>query len=62
MLIQALQPSKPYVTMYLDNMSSDTPIRYTPKDKQRCNIIVAQQELNTTVPETLEQDPLEEID
>ena len=62
MPIQALKPPKPYITKYLDNMSSDPPIIYIPKEKQRCNIIVAQQEHNTTSCKNLEQDPLEDID
>ena len=58
---QTLQPHKPYISKYFDNMSSDPPIIYTPKDNQRCNIIVAQQELKTTVNDNLEQDSLEDI-
>ena len=33
MLTQVLKPPKPYITKYFDNMSSDTPIIYTLKDK-----------------------------
>ena len=43
-------------------MSSDPSIRFTQKDRQMCEIIVAQQELNATVQENPEQDPLQEID
>ena len=59
---QTLKPPKPYMTKYFDNMSSDPPIRFIPKNKWWCDIIVAQYELNTTVHENLEQDPLEDID
>ena len=53
--------SKHFVTKYFNSMSSKSPIMYTPKEKHRCNIIMAQQELNTTECEVLDQDPPEEI-
>ena len=49
MLTQILQPPKPYITKYFDNMSSDPPISLSLKDKQQHDIIMAQQELNATV-------------
>ena len=59
---QTLQPSKPYITKYFDNMLNNPPIRFTPRDRRRHKIIVALQELNETVWENPQQDPLEEID
>ena len=53
---------KPFITKYFNSMSSETPIIYTPKEKCRCNIIVAQHKLNTTEHEVLDQDSLEDID
>ena len=35
---------------------------YTPKEKCRCDTIVAQQELNSTDGEALDKDSLENID
>ena len=57
---QTLKPLKPYITKFFDSMSSDT--IYTPKDKQRCDIIVAQQEHSTTVYKNQDQDSLEDTD
>ena len=31
---QTLQPLKPYITKYFDNMSSEPPIRLIPKDNK----------------------------
>ena len=59
---QTLQPPKPYITKYFDNMSSDPPIRLTPKDIQRCDNMVVKQDLNATVFENLEEESLEDID
>ena len=56
-----LQPPMSYVTKYFDSMTNKTPKVYTPKEKWRCDTIVAQQELNTTEPEALDQDSLEDI-
>ena len=38
---RTLKPSKPYITKYFYSMSSDTTIICSPKEKWRCNIIVA---------------------
>ena len=57
-----LKLPKHYITKYFDCMSSETPIIYIPKDKQKCDIIVAQQEHNTTVHKNLDQDSLKNID
>ena len=48
-LTQTLQPPKPYITKYSENMTNNPPIRFTPKDRWMCEIIVAQQELNMIV-------------
>ena len=62
MPIQILKSPKPYITKYFDSMSRDTPIRYTPMDKQRHNIIIVRQEHDTIVHENVDQDSLEDID
>ena len=59
---QILKPPKPYVSKYFDSMSSGTPIIYTPKEKQRCDTIIAQEECKTTECKYVDQDSLEEID
>ena len=58
---KTLQSAKPYITKYIDSMTSKTPIMYIPKEKPRCDTIMAQQELNTTECEALDQDSLEDI-
>ena len=50
-----------YITKYFDRMTSETPIIYTPKEKWRCSTIMAQQELNTTEFEAVDQDSLEDV-
>ena len=57
-----LKPPKPFITKYFDSMASETPILYTQNEKHRHETIVAQQELNTTECEALNQDSLEDID
>ena len=59
-LAQTLQPPKPLITQYFDNMLNNPPIRVTPRDRGICEIIVAQQELNETVCEIPEQEALDE--
>ena len=61
-LAQSLQPPKLFITKYFDNMLNNPPIRATPRDIRRCEITVAQQELNEIVCEIPEQDPLDEMD
>ena len=46
---QTPELSKPCITEYFDNMTNNSPIRFTPRDRRRCQIIVTQQELNDTV-------------
>ena len=60
-LTKTLQPPKLYITQYFDSMTSNAPLIYTPKEKQRRDTIIAQQELNTTECEALDQDLLEDI-
>ena len=56
-----LKPPKPFITKYFDSMSSKIPIIYIPKEKCRHDTIVAQQELNITECEILDQDSLKDI-
>ena len=60
---QTLKPLKPYITKFFDSMSSKyTPIIYTPKEKQSCDITIVQQEHNSTECKNLDQHSLDEID
>ena len=43
-------------------MLNNPPIRVIMRDRRRCEIIVAQQELNEKIHEIPEQDPLDEIE
>ena len=57
-----LKPPKSFINKYFDSMSSETPILYYPKEKHRCNTIIAQQELNATEHEAQDQESLEDLD
>ena len=41
-LAQTLQPPKPFITEYFDNMLNNPPISVTTRDRIRCEIKVAQ--------------------
>ena len=57
-----LKHPKPFITKCFNSMPCETPIVHTPKEKCRCDTIMAQQELNTTEHEVQDQDSLEDID
>ena len=48
MTTKTQRPPKPFIIKYFDSMSSEMPIMYMSKEKHRCDIVRAQQELNTT--------------
>ena len=56
-----LKPTKPFITKYFDSMTSKTLLMYTPKEKHRCDTIVAQQEWNATEHGVQNQDSSEDI-
>ena len=56
------ETSQTFITKYFNSITSKPPIVYTPKEKHRCDTIMAQQELSTTEGEVLDQDSLEDID
>ena len=58
----SLKPPKPFITKYLESMSIETPIMYTPKEKHRYNTVIAQQESNTTKCKVQNEDSLEDIE
>ena len=62
MMTKPLQPPKPYITIYFNNMTSKTSITYTPKEKHRHDTIMAQKELYTTEHKALDQDSQEGLD
>ena len=52
---QNMKQPKSYIAKYFNSMASRPPIIYTPKEKQKCDTIMAQHRLYTTECKALNQ-------